>query len=85
MNGFVAKHTENETKSNNSGNTSKYDPSLDLPIALRKGTPYLIMCHTRISHYNSKLLLLVLALPQYPRVSTLPQSVRSGNLLSLKK
>ncbi|KAA0056446.1 reverse transcriptase [Cucumis melo var. makuwa] len=37
-NEFVAKHTENETKSNNSINTSTYGPSLDLPIALRKGT-----------------------------------------------
>ena len=34
----VAKHTEKETKSNHFGNTSKCDPSLDLPIALRKGT-----------------------------------------------
>ncbi|TYK03081.1 ty3-gypsy retrotransposon protein [Cucumis melo var. makuwa] len=30
-NEVVAKHTENETKSNHFGNTSKYDPSLDLP------------------------------------------------------
>ncbi|KAA0042115.1 Retrovirus-related Pol polyprotein from transposon TNT 1-94 [Cucumis melo var. makuwa] len=35
-NEVVAKHTENEIKSNHSGNTSKYGPSLDLPIALRK-------------------------------------------------
>ncbi|KAA0061129.1 reverse transcriptase [Cucumis melo var. makuwa] len=38
-NEVVAKHTENETKSNNSRNTSKYDPSLDLPIAQRKEYP----------------------------------------------
>ena len=37
-NEIVAEHTENKTKSNHYGNTSKYDPSLNLPIALRKGT-----------------------------------------------
>ncbi|KAL4034485.1 hypothetical protein IC575_003132 [Cucumis melo] len=37
-NEVVTEHNENETKSNHSGNTSKHDPSLDLPIALRKGT-----------------------------------------------
>ena len=29
---------KNETKSDYLGNTSKYDPTLDLPIKLRKGT-----------------------------------------------
>ena len=38
-NEVVAKHTKNETKSNHSGNPSNlYNPSLDLPIALRKTT-----------------------------------------------
>ena len=37
-NKVVAKHTENETKLNHFENTSKCDPSLDLSIALRKGT-----------------------------------------------
>ena len=37
-NEIVAEHTENETKSNHSENTSEYDPSLDLPMASRKGT-----------------------------------------------
>ncbi|KAA0033787.1 Cysteine-rich RLK (receptor-like protein kinase) 8 [Cucumis melo var. makuwa] len=35
-NEVVAKNTENGTKSNHFGNTSKHDPSFDLPIALRK-------------------------------------------------
>ena len=34
----VVEHTENEIKSNHSRNSSTYDPSIDLPIALRKGT-----------------------------------------------
>ena len=37
-NEVVVDHTENETKSNYFENTIKYDPSRDLPIALRKGT-----------------------------------------------
>ena len=37
-NKVVTEQIENETKSNHSGNTSKYDPFLDLPIALRKGS-----------------------------------------------
>ena len=37
-NEVVAEHTESETKSDHSRNTNKYDPSLDLPIALSKGT-----------------------------------------------
>ena len=37
-NEVVAENTENETKSNHYGNSSRYDPSLDLLIALRKGT-----------------------------------------------
>ncbi|KAA0065527.1 putative mitochondrial protein [Cucumis melo var. makuwa] len=36
-NEVVAEHSKNETKSSHSGDTSKYDPSLDLLIALRKG------------------------------------------------
>ncbi|KAA0056603.1 uncharacterized protein E5676_scaffold205G00510 [Cucumis melo var. makuwa] len=36
-NEVIGKHTEKETKSNHSRNASKYDPSLDFPIALRKG------------------------------------------------
>ncbi|KAA0039591.1 putative mitochondrial protein [Cucumis melo var. makuwa] len=44
-NEVVAKHIENETKSNHYGNTSKCDLSLDLSIALRKdlkkASPYL--------------------------------------------
>ncbi|TYK08587.1 ATP-dependent zinc metalloprotease FTSH 12 [Cucumis melo var. makuwa] len=35
-NEVVAEHTESETKSDHSRNTNKYDPSLDLPIALSK-------------------------------------------------
>ncbi|TYK29291.1 putative mitochondrial protein [Cucumis melo var. makuwa] len=36
-NEVVAEHSKNETKSSHCGDTSKYDPSLDLLIALRKG------------------------------------------------
>ncbi|KAA0063757.1 reverse transcriptase [Cucumis melo var. makuwa] len=35
-NEVVAESTENKTKQDHSGNINKYDPSLDLPIALRK-------------------------------------------------
>ncbi|TYK14441.1 TMV resistance protein N [Cucumis melo var. makuwa] len=45
-NEVAAKHTENETKSNNSRNTSKYDPSLDLPITLRKDVSCLVTSTT---------------------------------------
>ncbi|KAA0054942.1 putative mitochondrial protein [Cucumis melo var. makuwa] len=38
-NEVVTKHTENETRSNHFGNISKYDPSLDVPIAMRKECP----------------------------------------------
>ena len=37
-NEVVVEHTENEIKSNYSENISRYDPSLDLPTALRKST-----------------------------------------------
>ena len=35
---LFAEHSESETKSDHSRNIIKYDPSLELPIALRKGT-----------------------------------------------
>ena len=78
-NEVVVEHIENKTKSGHSKNISRYNPSIDLPIALTKGTrscrkhtSSLIMCHMRISHHSSELLLQVLTLPQYPKVSTLP-------------
>ena len=47
----IVEHTENKTKSDHSRNTNKYNPSLNLPIALRKGT----MSYTKhsISNYVS--------------------------------
>ena len=36
-NKVITEFTKNKTKQDHPGNMSKYDPSLDLPIALRKG------------------------------------------------
>ncbi|KAA0025434.1 putative mitochondrial protein [Cucumis melo var. makuwa] len=46
-NEVVVEHTENETKLNNYENTRKYDPSLDLPIALKKEMKALEKNNTR--------------------------------------
>ena len=48
-NKVIEKSTKNETKQDRSENISKYDPSLDLPIALRKGTRS--CTNTSISNY----------------------------------
>nr|ADN33751.1 reverse transcriptase [Cucumis melo subsp. melo] len=52
---------------NNSDDETEFrtETSNNEVLGLVQSTPYLIMCHTRISHHSSKLLLPALTLPQY--------------------
>ena len=70
----VAEHTKNKSKSNHSGYSIRYDPSLDLPIALRKGTRSFTkhsICNY-VSHENLspqfRAFIAILDLPQYRKI-----------------
>ena len=69
--------SNNEVEQGHIRKIDKYNPSLDLPIALRKGTKsctkHSISNYVsyRISHHSSEPLLPTLTLPQYRKVFTL--------------